>query len=135
MLKEYKTVAEVYGPLMLVKAVEGVKYDELAEVELQSGEIRLAKVLEVNGDTALLQLFGGSTGINVVETKIRFLGKGVELGLSPDILGRIFDGMGHPIDGGPDIIPEKRVDVNGNPINPYAPGITHLNLFKPAFQP
>jgi len=90
MLKEYKTVAEVYGPLMLVKAVEGVKYDELAEVELQSGEIRLAKVLEVNGDTALLQLFGGSTGINVVETKIRFLGKGVELGLSPDILGRIF---------------------------------------------
>jgi len=120
MLKEYKTVAEVYGPLMLVKAVEGVKYDELAEVELENGEIRLAKVLEVNRDTALIQLFGGSTGINVVSTKIRFLGKGVELGLSPDILGRIFDGMGNPIDDGPNIIPEKRVDINGNPINPYA---------------
>ena len=120
MLKEYKTIAEVFGPLMVVKAVEGVKYDELAEVELPDGEIRLAKVLEVNGDTALVQRFGGSTGINIVETKIRLLGKGVELGLSQDLLGRIFDGLGQPIDGGPNIIPEKRVDVNGNPINPFA---------------
>lgn len=120
MLKEYKTIEEVYGPLMLINAVEGVKYDELAEVELADGEIRLAKTLEVNGDTALIQLFGGSSGINVSNTKVRFLGRGVELALSLDILGRIFDGMGHPIDGGPKIIPEKRTDINGNPINPYA---------------
>ncbi|MEW5804564.1 MAG: V-type ATP synthase subunit B [bacterium] len=120
MLKEYKTTEEIYGPLMLIKAVEGVKFDELAEVELASGEVRLAKVLEVNGDTALIQLFGNSSGINVSETRVRFLGKGVELALSPDILGRIFDGMGNPIDGGPNIIPEKRMDINGSPINPYA---------------
>jgi V/A-type H+-transporting ATPase subunit B len=120
MLKEYKTIAEVYGPLMVIKAVKEVKYDELAEVELADGEIRLAKVLEVNRDTALVQLFGGSTGINIGETKVRFLGKGVELGLSSDILGRIFDGLGQPIDGGPHIIPEKRIDINGSPINPYA---------------
>jgi V/A-type H+-transporting ATPase subunit B len=120
MLKEYKTVAEVAGPLVLVEQVEGVKYEELVEVELSGEDIRLGKVLEVNGDTALVQLFEGTTGINIYKSKIRFLGKGVELGVSPDLLGRIFDGLGRPIDGGPNIIPEKRIDINGNPINPYA---------------
>ena len=120
MLKEYKTVAEVAGPLVLVEQVEGVKYEELVEVELSGEDIRLGKVLEVNGDTALVQLFEGTTGVNIYKSKIRFLGKGVELGVSPDLMGRIFDGLGRPIDGGPEIIPEKRIDINGNPINPYA---------------
>ncbi len=120
MLKEYLTVAEVAGPLLLVEKVEGVKYEELVEIELSEGDIRLGKVLEVAGDTALVQLFEGSTGVNIYKSRVRFLGKGIEIGLSPDILGRVFDGLGRPIDGGARIIPDKRLDINGNPINPFA---------------
>jgi len=118
--KEYKTVQEIAGPLMLVDQVEGVKYDELVEIELINGEIRRGKVLEVDQNTALVQLFEGSTGINIHKCKVRFLGKGVELPVSEDILGRIFDGFGRPRDDGPKIIPEKRLDINGIPINPSA---------------
>jgi V/A-type H+-transporting ATPase subunit B len=121
MIKEYRSIQEVAGPLMLVTGVDGVKYDELGEIELAStGEIRRCKVLEVNGDTALVQLFESSTGINLSDSKVRFLGKSLDFGVSPDILGRVFDGMGKPIDGGPEIIPEKRLDINGAPINPAA---------------
>lgn len=120
MLKEYKTVREVAGPLMLVEQVEGAKYDELVEIELANGEIRRGKVLEVDGDKALVQLFEGSTGINTRQCKVRFLGKGIELPVSMDILGRVFDGFGRPRDNGPKIIPEKRLDINGSPINPAA---------------
>ena len=120
MIKEYRSIQEVAGPLMLVTGVEGVKYDELGEIELSSGETRRCKVLEVNGDSALVQLFESSTGINLAESKVRFLGKSLDFGVSPDILGRAFNGMGKPIDGGPDIIPEKRMDINGAPINPAA---------------
>ena len=120
MIKEYRSIQEVAGPLMLVTGVEGVKYDELGEIELSSGETRRCKVLEVNGDSALVQLFESSTGINLAESKVRFLGKSLDFGVSPDILGRVFNGMGKPIDGGPDIIPEKRMDINGAPINPAA---------------
>jgi len=120
MFKEYRTIGEVYGPLMFIKNVEGVTYEELVEVELPTGEIKLGKVLEVNKDIAMLQLFGTSTGIDIRSTLVRFLGKGVELPVSIDILGRIFDGLGRPIDGGPKIIPEKVVDISGSPINPYA---------------
>lgn len=120
MIKEYRSIEEVAGPLMLVTGVEGVKYDELGEIELSSGETRRCKVLEVNGDTALVQLFESSTGINLAESKVRFLGKSLEFGVSPDILGRVFSGMGKPIDGGPEIIPDKRLDINGAPINPAA---------------
>ena len=120
MIKEYRSIQEVAGPLMLVTGVEGVKYDELGEIELSSGETRRCKVLEVNGDSALVQLFESSTGINLAESKVRFLGKSLDFGVSPDILGRVFNGMGKPIDGGPDIIPEKRMDINGVPINPAA---------------
>lgn len=120
MLKEYKTVREVAGPLMLVEQVEGVKYDELVEIELANGETRRGKVLEVDGDKALVQLFEGSTGINIYDAKVRFLGKSIELPVSMDILGRVFDGFGRPRDNGPRIIPEKRLDINGNPINPTA---------------
>ncbi|EQI90351.1 V-type sodium ATPase subunit B, partial [Clostridioides difficile P3] len=111
---------EVAGPLMLINGVEGVKFDELGEIELSNGEIRRCKVLEVNGDTALVQLFESSTGINLAESKVRFLGKSLDFGVSPDILGRVFSGMGRPIDGGPEIIPDKRLDINGAPINPAA---------------
>jgi V/A-type H+-transporting ATPase subunit B len=120
MLKEYRTVTEVVGPLMVVEGVEGVKYDELVEIELQTGEIRRGKVLEVNGSKAMVQIFEGSTGINLKGTKARFLGKPLEIGVSEDMLGRVFDGMGRANDSGPDIIPEKRLDINGEAINPMA---------------
>jgi len=120
MLKEYKTIQEIAGPLMLIKHVEGVKYGELGEIELADGDIRHCKVLEVDGDNALVQLFESSAGINVAESKVRFLGKGIELPVSLDMLGRVFSGMGKPIDGGPNIIPDTRLDVNGVPMNPAA---------------
>ena len=120
MLREYKTISEVAGPLMMVRKVEGVTYGELGEIELVNGEIRRCKVLEVNEDNALVQLFESSTGINVEQSKVRFLGKGLEFPVSIDIMGRVFDGLGKPIDGGPNIIPEKRLDINGLPMNPAA---------------
>ncbi len=120
MIKEYRSIQEVAGPLMLVTGVEGVKYDELGEIELSNGEIRRCKVLEVNGDSALVQLFESSTGINLAESKVRFLGRSLDFAVSPDILGRVFSGMGQPIDDGPAIIPDKRLDINGAPINPAA---------------
>ncbi|WP_461613265.1 V-type ATP synthase subunit B [Clostridium sp. Marseille-QA1073] len=120
MLKEYRTVAEVVGPLMVVEGVEGVKFDELVDIELQTGEKRRGKVLEINGSNAMVQLFEGSTGINLKGTKVKFLGRPLELGVSEDMLGRVFDGMGRPKDNGPKIIPEKRLDINGEPINPVA---------------
>ncbi|HIY04366.1 MAG TPA: V-type ATP synthase subunit B [Candidatus Anaerotignum merdipullorum] len=120
MIKEYRSIQEVAGPLMVVSGVEGVKYDELGEIELANGEVRRCKVLEVNGDTALVQLFESATGINLSNSKVRFLGKSLDFGVSPDILGRVFSGMGKPIDGGPEIIPEKRLDINGAPLNPAA---------------
>ena len=120
MIKEYRSIQEVAGPLMVVSGVEGVKYDELGEIELSNGEVRRCKVLEVNGDTALVQLFESATGINLSDSKVRFLGKSLDFGVSPDILGRVFSGMGKSIDNGPDIIPEKRLDINGAPLNPAA---------------
>ena len=120
MRKEYKTIREVVGPLMLVDGVEGAKYDELVEIEQADGELRLGKVLEIDRDRAMVQLFESSHGLRIADSKARFLGHGTELKVSPDMLGRIFDGMGNPIDGGPEIIPEKRMNVNGSPINPAA---------------
>lgn len=120
MIKEYKTISEVVGPLMLVKDVENVTYDELGEIILPSGEKRLCRVLEINGPNALVQLFESSTGINLKESTVKFLGRGIELAVSPDILGRVFDGMGRPKDGGPEIIADKRMDINGLPMNPAA---------------
>ena len=118
MLKEYRTIREVVGPLMLVDGVEGVKYNELVEIVEQSGAIRRGRVLEINGDKALVQLFESSQGLKISTAKSRFLGRGIELAVSYDMLGRVFDGMGNPIDGGPAVIPEKRLDINGQPINP-----------------
>ena len=120
MLKEYKTISEVAGPLMLVRDVENVAYDELGEIQLQNGERRRCKVLEVNGSDVLVQLFESSAGINLEDSKVSFFGKGLELSVSEDMLGRVFSGMGEPIDGGPELIPERKIDINGLPMNPSA---------------
>ncbi|MGI6161230.1 MAG: V-type ATP synthase subunit B [Christensenellales bacterium] len=118
MLKEYRTIQEVAGPLMMVRGVSDVAYDELGEIELASGERRRCKVLEIDGSNALVQLFESSTGINLKESKVTFLGRSMELGVSEDMLSRVFDGLGRPIDGGPEILPEFRRDINGLPMNP-----------------
>ena len=120
MIREYKTIQQIASPLMLVKMVEGVTYDELAEVELPDGSVRRGKVLEVNGDTAVVQLFESAAGINLAQSKVRFLGHPLQLGVSGDMLGRVFNGMGQPIDGGPDILAEEYRDINGLPMNPAA---------------
>ncbi len=120
MPKEYRTIQEVSGPLMLIKDVDDVTYNELGEIELANGEKRRCRVLEIDGSNALVQLFENSAGINLSNSKVRFLGHGIELGVSEDMLGRVFDGLGHAKDGKSDIIPEKRMDVNGVPMNPAA---------------
>ncbi len=120
MIKEYKTISEVAGPLMVVKGVENVGYDELGEIELANGDIRKCKVLELNGTNAVVQLFENSAGLNLQQSKVRFLGHGTQLNVSMDMLGRVFDGMGNPIDGGPEIIPEESLDINGQAMNPAA---------------
>ncbi len=120
MFKEYKTIKEVVGPLMLVEGVEGVKYNELVEIVQKNGEIRRGKVLEINRDKALVQLFESSHGLQISSSKAKFLGRSLELAVSEDMLGRVFDGMGNPKDGGAPIIPAKRMDINGEPINPAA---------------
>ncbi len=120
MIREYKTIQEIASPLMMVKMVENVTYDELVEVELPDGGIRRGQVLEVNGDTAVVQLFESAAGINLAQSKVRFLGHPLQLGVSGDMLGRVFNGMGVPIDGGPAILAEEYRDINGLPMNPAA---------------
>ena len=120
MPKEYRTIQEVAGPLMLVRGVEGVTYAELGQIELASGEKRRCKVLEIDGGNALVQLYEASTGINLDSSKVRFLGHTMELGVSEDMLSRVFDGLGRPIDDGPEILPDERRDINGLPMNPAA---------------
>ena len=120
MIKEYKTIKQVTNPLMVVEGVEGVTFDELVEIELPSGEKRRGKVLEVNGSKAVVQLFELAQGINLAQSKVRFLGHPLELAVSEDMLGRVFNGMGQPIDGGPDILAEAHLDINGLPMNPAA---------------
>ncbi len=120
MFKEYKTVKEVVGPLMLVEGVEGVKYDELVEVVQDGGETRRGKVLEVRDDKAVVQLFENTQGLKISSAKVRFLGRSMSLAVSEDMLGRVFSGLGTPRDGGAPVVPDKIMDVNGMPINPAA---------------
>ncbi len=117
---EYTTISQISGPLVVVEQVREVHYDELVEVETRGGEIRRGRVLEASTGKALVQIFEGTAGLDVTGSRVRFLGKVLEIPVSPDILGRVFDGAGNPIDGGPKIIPEKRLDINGSPINPFA---------------
>ena len=120
MLKEYRTVSEIYGPLMLVEGVDGAKYGQIVDIEIADGSVRHGQILQVDRDKVLLQVFEGTEGIDVSRSTVRFLGKPMELALSPEILGRVFNGTGNPKDDGPAILPKKRVNINGNPINPYA---------------
>ena len=120
MFKEYKTIREVVGPLMLVDGVQGVKYNELVDVVCSNGDIRRGKVLEINRDKAVVQLFENSQGLQIATAKARFTGHSQQLAVSKDMLGRVFDGMGNPRDGGEPVIPEKLLDINGEPINPAA---------------
>jgi V/A-type H+-transporting ATPase subunit B len=119
-MREYRTTTQIAGPLMFLENVEGVTYGELTDIKLDDGTIRRGRVLEVNGDKALVQVFEGTSGLSPESVRVKFLGKGMEIGVSPDMLGRVFDGFGRPIDGGPEIIPEKWLNVNGSPINPWA---------------
>jgi len=120
MAKEYVTTREIAGPLLIVDHIEGAKYNEIVQIKAVDGSIKNGQVLEVDGDRALIQVFEGTAGLNLGGTRVKFLGRGVEVGLSPSILGRIFNGSGVPIDGSSAIISEKRMDINGNPLNPYA---------------
>ncbi len=120
MIREYRTIEEVAGPLMLIRQVEGVKYDELGEIELDDGSVRRCRVLELDGSNVLVQLFESSAGLNLSTSKVRFTGHGVRLGVSEEMLGRVFNGMGEPIDNGPMLLHEKIQDINGKPINPAA---------------
>ncbi len=120
MMKEYKTITKIAGPLVFVSDVSDVGYNEMAEVILPNGERRMGQVLESSKGLAVIQLFGPTAGVNITGTKVKFLGETMMLGVSPDMLGRVFDGMGRPRDKGPKIVPEKRVDINGAPINPYS---------------
>ena len=128
MIKEYKTIEEVAGPLMLVRGVAGVKYDELGEIVLADGSRRRCRVLEVNGNDVLVQLFESSAGLNLNESKVRFLGHGIELAVSGDMLGRVFNGMGEPIDGGPAILADEYRDINGLPMNPAARDLSLIHI-------
>ena len=120
MLKEYKTINEIYGPLTIVEDVEGVGYDDVVEIELQTGEIRVGQVLEIQEDKAIVQVYGGGDGIVMDESRVNFKGHPLQLGVSEDMIGRTFDGLGQPIDGGPDLIPEESRDINGQAINPIS---------------
>lgn len=115
----YKTVTDITGPLMMVEGIKGVTYDELCEVELTDGSVRLGKVLEAREDIAVVQLFTETQGATTEGTKVRFLQRTFELPVSEDMLGRVFSGSGSPIDDGPEILPEKKLDINGAPINPF----------------
>lgn len=123
MIREYRTTTEIAGPLMLVEGVSGVTYEELAEIELPGGERRHGRVLEIDGSRALVQIFEGSSGTDITSSTVRFLGRGVELGVSSSMLGRIFDGQGRPrapFDTSPPVVPERMLNINGAPLNPYA---------------
>ncbi|NLF58308.1 MAG: V-type ATP synthase subunit B, partial [Candidatus Hydrogenedens sp.] len=118
--REYQTARQIIGPLVMVDGVEGITYGELTDIKLGSGELRRGRVLEVSGDKAVVQIFEGTSGLAPEDMSVKFLGKPQEVGVSEDMLGRVFDGSGRPIDKGPEIIPEKWVNINGNPMNPYA---------------
>ncbi len=120
MRREHRGIESITGPLLLVRGVEGIKNEELTEVILSDGTVRRGRVIELNGDSALVQVFEGTSGIDVVSTAVSFQGRGIELDVSRDILGRTFTGLGRPADDGPAVIPVARRDINGSPINPCA---------------
>lgn len=120
MTKEYVTTKEIAGPLIIVEKVEKATFNEIVEIKLGDGSIKRGQVLEVSGDRALVQVFEGTSGLSLGDTRVKFLGRGVEIGVSPLILGRVYDGSGNPRDDTPPLLPDRRIDINGSPINPFA---------------
>ncbi len=120
MEKRYKTIKEVAGPLVIIEGIEDVCYEEMVEVELSDGTHRKGRVLEISDKTAVVQMFEGTSGVDIKGSSATFLGKTMEIGVSTDMLGRVFSGIAEPKDGMPEIIPEKNIDINGAPINPYS---------------
>jgi len=119
-MKEYKSVTQIAGPLVFVEGVSDISYGEIVDITLPSGERKRGQVLDTSRGVAVVQVFGSTAGINVSDTRVKFIGETMQLGVSPEMLGRVFNGMGEPRDKGPAIIPDKRLDINGAPINPYA---------------
>ncbi|MHC4475179.1 MAG: V-type ATP synthase subunit B, partial [Planctomycetota bacterium] len=119
-IKEYQTVTSIAGPLMLVEMVDEAKYGHIVDIELPDGSLRHGQILQVENDKVLVQVFEGTRGIDADKSTVRFLARPLELDLAPELLGRVFSGLGEPKDGGPPVIPQIRRDINGNPINPYA---------------
>lgn len=117
---EYTTVSEVAGPLMIVEGIKDVAYNEVVKIKMVSGEERTGQVLEAFMDKAIIQVFEGTKGLETKKTAVRFIGETMKLGVAKEMLGRIFDGMGNPLDNTPPILPEERRDINGNPINPFS---------------
>lgn len=117
---EYRTLSYVTGPLIFVNNVHGVAYNEMVAILMADGSERSGQVLEVSGDIAVIQIFEGTQGIDVDKTRVRFQEEVARLDVSQELLGRILNGVGKPIDGGAPIIPEKRLDITGSPINPYS---------------
>jgi V/A-type H+-transporting ATPase subunit B len=120
MLREYRTITKIAGPLLFVEAVTGVGFGELVRIAVPDGSERRGQVLEISDKMAVVQVFEGTSGLDVEKTAVRFAGETIKLSVSSDMLGRVMDGSGNPIDGGPNIIPEDYWDVHGAPINPYA---------------
>ncbi len=132
--REYKTVREISGPLMIVEGVEGVGYDEIVEIEAPGGEKKRGQVLEVERGRAVVQVFEGTTGLDSSETKVRFTGSTMKFPVSMDLMGRVFSGGGEPIDGGPQVIPDEERDIHGAPINPSARDYP-TDFIQTGFQP
>ncbi|GAF84258.1 unnamed protein product, partial [marine sediment metagenome] len=120
MYKEYLTVSNIVGPLVIVERIRDVKYGELVEIEAVGGFLRRGTVLDISTERAVVQVFEGTIGLDVAKSRVRFLGRSQQLGVSEEIIGRIFDGSGRPKDHGPQIIAKKMIDITGNPINPDA---------------
>ncbi len=119
-MKEYKTINQIAGPLVFVEGVSGVSYGEIVEIALPSGERKKGQVLDVSESIAVVQVFGATAGINTTQTSVKFLGETMKIGLSSDMLGRVFTGLGDPKDKAPRIVPEEKLDINGLAINPYS---------------
>ena len=117
---EYSSVKSIAGPLLIVEGVEGAAYGEIVEVICPDGEKRMGQVLEAREGLAVVQVFEGTTGLSTKDTKVRFTGRTAKIGVSMEMLGRIFNGRGKPIDGGPEIVPEEELDINGYPLNPVS---------------
>lgn len=117
---QYVGLSEINGPLVVLDDVDGASYDEVVEIRLADGSQRIGRVVEISGKKAILQVFEGTNGLSLKNTRTRFMGKPMEMPLSAELLGRIFNGAGRPIDGLGEIYSEKTADINGKPLNPVS---------------